>query len=86
MAVRRDRIEIICDSIRKCSNNGGLLKTELMRRVGFSTEQMNAYLPKMLKSQILEERKNKDGKTCYASSKKGLEVLHVYNKIEALLN
>ena len=78
----RDRLYIIAkilSVIRK-----GALKTQIMYKANLSFAQLNEYLALLLETDLVKSF-DKDGRTIYTVSKKGLRYLSNYGRISDLL-
>ena len=79
---RRDPFIIISDILFLATT--GVKKTELMCKVGLSSEQAQKYLPLLSKSELLEESREKKG-IVYRTTKKGKSFLHIFEEVANML-
>jgi predicted transcriptional regulator len=79
---RRDPFIIISDILLLATC--GVRKTELMCKVGLSSEQAQKYLPLLSRSELLEESRGKRG-ILYRTTKKGKSFLEVFEEVADML-
>jgi predicted transcriptional regulator len=60
-------------------------KTELMCKAGLSSEQLNKYLPKLSRSDLLESSRGKR-RTVYKTTEKGKSFLQIFEELARLLD
>jgi len=80
---RRDPFIIISDILLLATV--GVKKTELMCKVGLSSEQAQKYLPLLSKSELLQESREQKG-VFYKTTKKGKSFLQVFEEVANMLN
>ncbi len=81
--IRRDPFIIISDILLLAI--GGVRKTELMSKVGLSSEQAQKYLPLLSKSELLEASGGKRG-IVYRTTQKGKNFLQVFEEVAKMLD
>jgi predicted transcriptional regulator len=80
---RRDSFIIISDILLLAIS--GMRKTELMCKAGLSSEQLNKYLPKLSKSELLETSR-KRRRIVYTTTEKGKNFLQAFEELAKLLD
>jgi predicted transcriptional regulator len=80
---RRDSFIIISDILLLAIS--GMKKTELMCKAGLSSEQLNKYLPKLFKSELLETSREKR-RIVYTTTEKGKNFLETFEELAKLLD
>jgi predicted transcriptional regulator len=80
---RRDSVIIISDILLLAIS--GMRKTELMCKAGLSSEQLNKYLPKLSKSELLETSRTRR-RIVYTTTEKGKNFLQTFEELAKLLD
>lgn len=80
---RRDSFIIISDILLLAIS--GMRKTELMCKAGLSSEQLNKYLPKLSKSELLETSRERR-RIVYTTTEKGKSFLQTFEELAKLLD
>jgi predicted transcriptional regulator len=80
---RRDSFIIISDILLLAIS--GMRKTELMCKAGLSSEQLNKYLPKLSRSELLETSREKR-RFVYTTTEKGKNFLQAFEELAKLLD
>ena len=80
---RRDSFVIISDILLLALS--GMRRTELMCKAGLSSEQLNKYLPKLSKSELLETSRERR-RIVYTTTEKGKNFLQTFEELAKLLD
>jgi predicted transcriptional regulator len=80
---RRDSFIIISDILLLAIS--GMRKTELMCKAGLSSEQLNKYLPKLSRLELLETSREKR-RIVYTTTEKGKNFLQAFEELAKLLD
>ena len=80
---RRDRLYIIAEILDIAKD--GALKTQIMYKANLSFSQSNTYINLLLDTQLLELTQ-KNGKSIYRTTEKGVEYMHSYKEVIETLN
>jgi predicted transcriptional regulator len=78
----RSRFEIIAEILRSATADGGVSRTKIMYYALTSNHQSKEYIAFLIKKGLLESF----GSKCYKTTKRGLELLTMYDKLGEYLH
>lgn len=76
-----NEVDVVANILRVAAE--GAKKTDIMGRCNLDQMVLNNYLYALMELSLLEGEKK--GGTCYRTTEKGLQLLHVYHKLKWLL-
>ena len=83
MAERRSKMQVLIDILRVIQREGQTKPTHILYKANLSHKLLKNHLNLLLEKGFIEQ-KNHDGKVYYSITRKGIEFMVEYRKIENL--
>lgn len=86
MGGKRDKLTIMVDMLEIVRNKNDKAKpTNIMYKANLSHEMLLEYVAELIKRELINENKDKDGKRTYALTDKGYKFLADYKQMKGFL-